>query len=45
MAAATVFDSTLFGDTFGTEEIRECFSEGSYVFQLIKAECRDGPGA
>ncbi|KAJ4204312.1 hypothetical protein NW767_004504 [Fusarium falciforme] len=39
MAAATVFDSTLFGNTFGTEEIRECFSERSYVSKLIEAEC------
>lgn len=39
MSAATVFDSTLFGNTFGTEEIRNCFSERSYVAHLIEAEC------
>jgi adenylosuccinate lyase len=39
MAAATVHDSSLFRDTFGTEEIRECFSEQSYVSKLIEAEC------
>jgi adenylosuccinate lyase len=39
MAAATVHDTSLFRDTFGTEEIRECFSERSYVSKLIEAEC------
>ena len=39
MSSATVFDSTLFGNIFGTEEIRECFSERSYVSKLIEAEC------
>ena len=39
MAAATVFDSVLFGDLFGTAEIRECFSERSYVSNMIEAEC------
>ncbi|KAL6916549.1 hypothetical protein ACHAP8_007030 [Fusarium lateritium] len=39
MAAATVFDTVLFRDTFGTSEIRECFSERSYVSNLINAEC------
>lgn len=39
MSAATVFDTTLFRDTFGTHEIRECFSERSYVSNLIDAEC------
>lgn len=39
MAAATVFDSTLFGNIFGTEEARQAFSERSYVANLIKAEC------
>lgn len=38
MSAATVFDTTLFRDTFGTQEIRECFSERSYVAKLIQAE-------
>jgi adenylosuccinate lyase len=39
MAAATVHDTSLFRDTFGTEEIRGCFSERSYVSKLIEAEC------
>ncbi|KAJ0326639.1 hypothetical protein COL5a_006827 [Colletotrichum fioriniae] len=39
MSAATVFDSTLFGNIFGTEEARQAFSERSYVANLIKAEC------
>ncbi|GKU20073.1 unnamed protein product [Fusarium langsethiae] len=39
MTAATVFDTILFRDTFGTEEIRDCFSERSYVSNLINAEC------
>jgi hypothetical protein len=39
MAAATVFDSVLFGNIFGTEEVRECFSERSYVSRMIEAEC------
>ncbi|CVL03411.1 related to 3-carboxy-cis,cis-muconate cycloisomerase [Fusarium mangiferae] len=39
MAAATVHDTSLFRDTFGTQEIRECFSERSYVSKLIEAEC------
>ncbi|KPM44502.1 hypothetical protein AK830_g2047 [Neonectria ditissima] len=39
MSAATVFDSVLFGNTFGTQEIRDCFSERAYVANLIKAEC------
>lgn len=39
MSAATVHDTSLFRDTFGTEEIRECFSERSYVSKLIEAEC------
>ncbi len=39
MSAATVFDSMLFGNIFGTEEIRECFSERSYVANMIEAEC------
>ncbi|KLO97526.1 3-carboxy-cis,cis-muconate cycloisomerase [Fusarium fujikuroi] len=39
MAAATVHDTSLFRDTFGTQEIRECFSERSYVSRLIEAEC------
>ncbi|TEA22546.1 Trans-aconitate decarboxylase 1 [Colletotrichum sidae] len=39
MSAATVFDSTLFGNIFGTEEARQAFSEKSYVANLIKAEC------
>ncbi|KAI9150018.1 Trans-aconitate decarboxylase 1 [Paramyrothecium foliicola] len=39
MSAATVFDSVLFGNIFGTEEIRECFSERAYVARLIEAEC------
>lgn len=39
MAAATVFDSTLFGNIFGTGEVRECFSERSYVANMIAAEC------
>lgn len=39
MSSTTVFDTTLFRDTFGTQEIRECFSERSYVAKLIQAEC------
>ncbi|SPO06284.1 related to 3-carboxy-cis,cis-muconate cycloisomerase [Cephalotrichum gorgonifer] len=39
MAGATVFDSQLFGNIFGTKEIRTCFSERSYVARLIEAEC------
>ncbi|KAK2590078.1 hypothetical protein QQS21_012239 [Conoideocrella luteorostrata] len=39
MSAATVFDSVLFRNIFGTEEIRECFSEHAYVARLIEAEC------
>ncbi|KAK7430703.1 hypothetical protein QQZ08_002747 [Neonectria magnoliae] len=39
MSAATVFDSVLFGNIFGTEEIRDCFSERAYVANLIEAEC------
>lgn len=39
MSAATVFDSKLFGNIFGTEEVRQCFSERSYVANLIEAEC------
>lgn len=39
MSAATVFDSQLFGNIFGTKEIRACFSETSYVARLIEAEC------
>jgi adenylosuccinate lyase len=39
MSAATPFDSVLFGNIFGTQEIRECFSERSYVASLIEAEC------
>ncbi|KAK0638290.1 Trans-aconitate decarboxylase 1 [Lasiodiplodia hormozganensis] len=39
MSAATVFDSKLFGNIFGTDEIRECFSERAYVANLIEAEC------
>lgn len=39
MAGATVFDSQLFGNIFGTEEIRTCFSERAYVARLIQAEC------
>ncbi|KAH7160735.1 L-Aspartase-like protein [Dactylonectria macrodidyma] len=39
MSSATVFDSVLFRNTFGTEEIRDCFSERSYVANLIEAEC------
>lgn len=39
MSAATVFDSVLFGNIFGTEEVRECFSERSYVTNMIEAEC------
>ncbi|KAH7015644.1 L-Aspartase-like protein [Ilyonectria destructans] len=39
MSAATVFDTVLFGNIFGTEEIRSCFSEHAYVTNLIEAEC------
>jgi 3-carboxy-cis,cis-muconate cycloisomerase len=39
MAAATVFDSVLFGNIFGTKEVRECFSEHCYVANMIEAEC------
>ncbi|KAH7052337.1 L-Aspartase-like protein [Macrophomina phaseolina] len=39
MSATTVFDSKLFGNIFGTEEIRQCFSERAYVANLIEAEC------
>lgn len=39
MSSATVFDSTLFGNIFGTEEIRKYFSERAYVSKLIEAEC------
>lgn len=39
MSAATPFDSVLFGNIFGTDEIRKCFSEESYVSALIEAEC------
>lgn len=39
MTSATVFDSVLFRNIFGTEEIRECFSERSYVAHMIEAEC------
>ena len=35
MSAATPFDSVLFGNIFGTDEI----SEESYVAALIEAEC------
>ena len=39
MSAATPFDSVLFGNIFGTDEIRQCFSEKSYVVAMIEAEC------
>jgi 3-carboxy-cis,cis-muconate cycloisomerase len=39
MSSATVFDSVLFGNIFGTQEVRECFSERSYVANMIEAEC------
>ncbi|KAM0323240.1 hypothetical protein ACHAQA_008831, partial [Verticillium albo-atrum] len=39
MSATSVFDSVLFRNIFGTEEIRECFSERSYVASMIEAEC------
>ncbi|KAK6853638.1 hypothetical protein PG995_010450 [Apiospora arundinis] len=39
MSAATVFDTVLFRNIFGTEEVRECFSERSYVAHMIEAEC------
>jgi 3-carboxy-cis,cis-muconate cycloisomerase len=39
MAASCVFDSALFKNIFGTEEIREIFSDRSYVANLIQAEC------
>ncbi|KAK8010259.1 adenylosuccinate lyase [Apiospora arundinis] len=39
MFAATVFDTVLFRNIFGTEEVRECFSERSYVAHMIEAEC------
>lgn len=39
MSAATPFDSVLFGNIFGTSEARECFSERSYVSNMIEAEC------
>lgn len=39
MSSATVFDSVLFGNIFGTGEVRECFSERSYVARMIEAEC------
>lgn len=39
MSAATVFDSKLFGNIFGTDEVRKCFSEQTYVANLIEAEC------
>jgi adenylosuccinate lyase len=39
MSSATVFDSVLFGNIFGTHEVRECFSERSYVANMIEAEC------
>ncbi|KAK8052259.1 adenylosuccinate lyase [Apiospora rasikravindrae] len=39
MSSATVFDSVLFRNIFGTEEVRECFSERSYVAHMIEAEC------
>ena len=39
MANSCVFDSTLFKNAFGTEEIRSCFSESSYVSNLIDVEC------
>ncbi|KAK8119602.1 adenylosuccinate lyase [Apiospora kogelbergensis] len=39
MSSATVFDSIMFGKIFGTEEVRECFSERSYVAHMIEAEC------
>ncbi|OJD35247.1 3-carboxy-muconate cycloisomerase [Diplodia corticola] len=35
----TMFDSKLFGNIFGTDEIRQCFSERTYVANLIEAEC------
>ncbi|KKY13143.1 putative 3-carboxy-muconate cycloisomerase [Diplodia seriata] len=34
-----MFDSKLFGNIFGTDEIRQCFSERTYVANLIEAEC------
>lgn len=39
MSSATVFDSVLFGNIFGTEEVREAFSERAYVAHMIEAEC------
>lgn len=39
MSATSVFDTVLFGNIFGTEEVRECFSERSYVAHMIEAEC------
>ena len=39
MSAATVYDSVLFGNIFGTAEVRECFSEHKYVANMIEAEC------
>lgn len=39
MASATVYDSVLFGNIFGTAEVRECFSERQYVANMIEAEC------
>ncbi|KAH6697000.1 L-Aspartase-like protein [Plectosphaerella plurivora] len=39
MSATSVFDTVLFGNIFGTDEVRECFSERSYVAHMIEAEC------
>ncbi|EOD52367.1 putative argininosuccinate lyase protein [Neofusicoccum parvum UCRNP2] len=39
MSATSVFDSKLFGNIFGTEEVRQCFSERQYVANLIEVEC------
>ncbi|MBP2335003.1 3-carboxy-cis,cis-muconate cycloisomerase [Saccharothrix coeruleofusca] len=38
MSAATVFDSLLFRDMFGTPEMREVFSDESYVDELVRVE-------
>lgn len=38
MSATTVFDSVLFGGTFGTQEPRGLFSERAYVSHMIDDE-------
>jgi 3-carboxy-cis,cis-muconate cycloisomerase len=36
--AVSVLDSRVFRDLFGTQEIRDIFSDGAYVKQMIETE-------